>query len=133
LLHAQRKSKKNLLLVLFIVSKALFVSDILLISYHSYLPQFALPFVCIGTALQLFLGPTAFYIMVVLTDKDFSCNRKHLLHGIPFLLYLGFIISQYQISDSAEQMAMLNNWFPWSAKHNFLANSHLHSNSEMKK
>jgi AraC-like DNA-binding protein len=115
LLDAQRKSRKNLLLVLFIVSKAFFVSDILLISYHSSLPQSLLWLVCIGTSFQLFLGPAAYYIMVVITNNNFSFTRKHLLHAVPFVLYLGFIISQYHVRNTAEQLQMLNNWFPWSA------------------
>ena len=115
LIHSQRKSRKNLLLVLFVTSKALFVSDILLISYHSYLPQSLLSCVCIGSSFQLFLGPAAYYIMMTLTDHDFRFKRRHLLHGVPFLLHIGFMISQYHIKTSEEQLAMLNAWFPWSA------------------
>lgn len=115
LLHTKRKSKKNLLLVLFITSKALFVLDILIISYHSLLPKYLIPFACIGSSFQLFLGPAAFYIMVVLTDSNFSFKRIHLLHTVPFLLHIGFMILQYHVHDSAAQLAMLNNWFPWSA------------------
>jgi hypothetical protein len=36
LFHSQRKSKRNLLLVLFIMSKAFFVGDGLLIAFHQH-------------------------------------------------------------------------------------------------
>ena len=60
LLHSCRKSKRNLLLVLFIISKALFVGDSLLIAFHQHLPLFIVDSMCLGTTFQFLLGPAIY-------------------------------------------------------------------------
>jgi AraC-like DNA-binding protein len=115
LLHAGRKSKRNHLLVLFILSKALFVGDGLLIAFHQHLPVFIIDLTCLGTTFQFLLGPAIYYIMVVTTNSSFTFKPKHFLHGLPFILYFGFIISQYQIQPFETKLVLLQNWFPYSA------------------
>jgi AraC-like DNA-binding protein len=115
LLHSRRKSKRNLLLVLFIISKALFVGDSLLITFHQHLPMFIVDMTCLGTTFQFLLGPAIYYIMVVTTNNSFSFKPKHILHCLPFLVYFGFIVSQYQIQPIETKLVMLQNWFPYSA------------------
>jgi len=111
LLHSQRTSKKNLLLAFFIILKALIILDNVLMTYPAYLPEYLLPFLCIGTSFVLLEGPTAYYIMVVLTDSRFSFSRKHLFHCIPCALFLGFTVSQYQFHTPSEQLELLRRWF----------------------
>jgi AraC-like DNA-binding protein len=115
LLHSQRKSKRNLLLVLFIMSKAFFVGDSLLIAFHQYLPEYILDITCIGTTFQFLLGPAIYYIMVVTTDSSFSFKPKHILHAIPFILYAGLIFFQYQVQPFETKLVLLQNWFPYTA------------------
>lgn len=115
LLHSRRKSKRNLLLVLFIISKALFVGDSLLIAFHQYLPLFIVDSTCLGTTFQFLLGPAIYYIMVVTTNSSFSFKPKHILHCLPFLIFFGFIASQYQIQPIETKLVLLQNWFPYSA------------------
>ena len=59
-LHSRRKSKRNLLLVLFIFSKAFFMGDGLLIAFHQHLPLFIVDMTCIGTTFQILLGPAIY-------------------------------------------------------------------------
>jgi AraC-like DNA-binding protein len=116
LLHSKRNSKRNLLLVLFIMSKAMFVGDVLLIAFHQHMPEFIIDITCLGTTFQFLLGPAIYYIMVVTTNSLFSFKPKHILHIIPFLLYAGLIFSQYQIQPVEIKLALLRNWFPYTAQ-----------------
>jgi len=115
LLHPQRTSQRNLLLVVFILSKAFFVGDTLLIAFHDKLPLWSLNFVCIGIWFQLLLGPAIYFIMVVTTNANFRFKPIHALHLLPFLLHLGFVISQYHILPVEAKLQLLQQWYPWSA------------------
>ena len=114
LVNPQRKSKKNLLLALFVGSKAAFVSDGLLISYSSLIPQQLLFLVCIGSSFQFLLGPSIFYLMAVLVGRDIVFTRKHLLHLFPLVLHLAFMGVVYQSQGPAMQRLMLQNGFPYN-------------------
>jgi AraC-like DNA-binding protein len=113
--HSQRASKKNLLLVTFIMSKALFVGDTLLITFHDRLSLWMLNFVCLGSWFQLLLGPAMYFIMTATTNSNFRFKPVHSLHLVPFLLHLGFVVSQYHVLPVEAKMQLLQNWYPWSA------------------
>jgi AraC-like DNA-binding protein len=114
LLKQQKTSRKNQFLIVFIASKALFVGDIILISHYSSLPQGLLGLLCIGTSFQLLLGPSVYYLMGSIAGERVVLKPKDLFHLIPFIMHLGFIISQYHIYGSAVQLQMLQNGFPFN-------------------
>lgn len=115
LFNPQRKSKKNILLALFIGSKAAFVTDLLLIQYASFIPQQLLFLVCIGSSFQFLLGPSIYFLMGVLIGKDIVFSRRHLLHLLPFVLHLAFMVVLYHSQGAAAQRVLLQQGFPFSA------------------
>jgi AraC-like DNA-binding protein len=118
LVHEDRRSTRTLLLVLFIGSKALFVLDGVLQSARDSIMQFAPNILFIGPSFQLLLGPAMFYVMLVTTRPAFKFHYRHLLHTIPFVFHLGFMISQYHILDTAAKMQLLQNGFPYKTPWN---------------
>jgi AraC-like DNA-binding protein len=108
------KSKKNLLLSIFIISKALSILDSLFISHWRELPLFFTNFIALGSGCQFLLGPALYLIIVETTRRKIVFEYKHLLHLIPFGLYTVLVISQFQIHDYATKTNLLQNWFPYS-------------------
>lgn len=120
------KSKKNLLLSIFILSKAFSILDSLLISHYTETIKISTNLIGLGSACQFLLGPTLYLIIVETTRRKIVFEFKHLLHLIPFVLYTGLIISQFQIHDYAAKIILLQNGFPYSMKWNKVGNTFMY-------
>ncbi len=58
----------------------------------------------------LFLfGPIFLWYVSVLTDKNFKFKRIYLLHGLPFLLYAGYLLPFF-FSSGEHKIYFLQNW-----------------------
>jgi AraC-like DNA-binding protein len=115
LFSSSRSKMRNLLLVAFILSKAFYLLDTLLIQFYKVVLPLAPNLILIGSSFQWLIGPTLFYTIVVTTHKEFVFKYKHLLNFLPFILNLGFIITQYHIYDYHTKYNLLLNWFPYTA------------------
>jgi AraC-like DNA-binding protein len=114
LFHKGVNNKQNALLALFIISKACFLIDALLIAYYSVVMQYSSNLIMIGTSFQLIIGPALFYTIVVTTDREFHFKIIHLLHFVPFLLLAGFIFFNYHIYPWHYKLSLFQHGFPYS-------------------
>jgi AraC-like DNA-binding protein len=112
--NSNRNRKRNLLLVFFVMSKAFFLLDTLLISYYKIIMPVAPDAIVIGSSFQWLVGPTLFFTIVVTTHREFVFKYKHILNVLPFLLHLGFMISQFHIYDYETKYTLLQNGFPYN-------------------
>jgi AraC-like DNA-binding protein len=69
--------------------------------------------VLIGSSFQWLIGPTLFFTIVATTTKNFELKYGHLLHLLPFVLHLGFIITQFHIYGYEVKYNLLKNGFPY--------------------
>jgi AraC-like DNA-binding protein len=96
------------------MSKAIYLLDGVLLSYYAIVIHFNSNLVLVGSSFQWLVGPTLFYTIVITTNKDFEFKYNHLLNFIPFLVHLGFMISQYHVLDYETKYRLLQHWFPYS-------------------
>jgi len=120
------KSKKNLLLSIFILSKAFFIVDTLLIVHYTEAIKISPNIIGLGLGFQFLLGPSLYFIIIETTRRKIVFKYKHLLHLIPFVLYICFIVSQFQIHDYATKIDLLHKGFPFFMKWSRLVNTFMY-------
>ena len=114
LFHSQKNSTKNYLLALIISSKALCLLDLLLRSNYTVVFKYTSNILMFGSLFQWILGPALyFYTINLTTNQNYSFKPKHLLHLIPFLVNLIFIIFAFHIYGYQTKLLILQRRFPF--------------------
>jgi len=120
------RSKKNLLLSIFILAKALSILDSLLISHYTETIKISPNLIGLGTGCQFLLGPTLYLIIIETTRRKIVFEYKDIAHLIPFAFYIGLIVSQFQIHDYATKIHLLQYGFPYSMQWSKVASTFMY-------
>lgn len=113
--NTNRRSKTNLLLSILILTKAFVILDGLFIRHWVETVKITPNLIGLGMGFGFLTGPLFYLLIIEITRRKTSFNYKHLLHFIPFVLFLGFILSQFQFQDYATKIFLLENRFPYAA------------------
>lgn len=112
--NTKRSTNKNLFLSIFVLSKAFSIIDSLLISHYTETIKISPNLAGLGSSCQFLLGPALYMIIIETTRRKVVLNYKQLVHIIPFVLYIAFFVSQFQILNNASKIKLLQNGFPYS-------------------
>ena len=90
----KRRNSADILLALFIFSNALYILGFLYWRLHQYMPGQIEYVLFIAESCGYIFGPLLYFYTKTLVFKDFSLNKKHLIHFIPFIVALLYYYSK---------------------------------------
>ena len=107
LLVQRWKNLPNRFLALFLLAKALCISNFLCFRLMPVSLEYVPHLFFIGSSFTILWGPLLYFYTRSLSEQDFSFSKYHLLHFIPFLLHLSYFTINFHWHSAEVKRALI--------------------------
>ena len=101
------RRSSNRFLSLFFISNAIFTVDFLMGIYRYQIYEFCPHLFYMGFPFAFLIGPSLYLYIDSLTDRNFSINKRLLIHLIPFISIGFYLTFRFYIHDTNVKQALL--------------------------
>lgn len=107
LLFNSKNKKSNLLLGLFLLAKALCISNFFAFRLKDIFFEYFPHIFYLGSSFTILWGPLLYFYTKSITESNFTFKKQDLLHLIPFIIHFTYFLSVYHLHSADYKRELL--------------------------
>ena len=108
LFQRRPNSIANQILGVFVLAKALCISNLISFRLFSYTHQYCPHLFFVGSSFTLLWGPLLYFYTKAMTCKAFKFGKPDMLHFLPFLAHIAYMSIHFHFHSVAKKRALLS-------------------------